>query len=248
MIVGIIAVMGACKKSEKDSSTTATATCAGMTVAEVTCNDTASGSITGIDNMTMSGTYDPYHQFGIAGIAGVDNTTGCISAAGLLASLGGPTGTASILTGTSVTSSSSMATKFKYYSDTSCTTEIASIVYGFTEVTVGDNVTTSTSVSGKSSTYPSTATQVTYKTSCIKLKGSNAAGVTFLDNLYGGALEIDAGTEYSCANSGSTYLLMHLLDTSALSVGTDAIFYFDDNDSAYPTDWTSGVSTFTKMP
>ena len=87
-----------------------------------------------------------------------------------------------------------------------------------------------------------------YNTSCIKLKGSNAAGVTYLDNLYGGALEIDAGTEYSCANSGSKYLLMHLLDTSALSVGTDAIWYFDESDSAYPTDWTSEVSTWTKMP
>ena len=87
-----------------------------------------------------------------------------------------------------------------------------------------------------------------YNTSCIKLKGSNAAGVTFLDNLYGGALEIDAGTEYSCANSGSKYLLMHLLDTSASSVGTDALWTFDDSDSAYPTDWTSDVNNFTKMP
>ena len=91
LIVGIIAVVGACKKSD-DSSTaaTATATCAGMPVATVsTCSDTASGSITGLDNSSLSGVYDPYHHFGISGTAGVDNTTGCISNSSLLAILGG---------------------------------------------------------------------------------------------------------------------------------------------------------------
>ena len=89
LIVGIIAVMGACKSSDDESTTSAK--CAGMTVAEVTtCTDTPSGSITGIDNSTMSGVYNPYHVHGISGLyAGVDNTTGCISNSSLLAILGG---------------------------------------------------------------------------------------------------------------------------------------------------------------
>jgi hypothetical protein len=250
LIVGIVVLIGSCKKDE-ESSTAAAAKCAGMTVAEVTtCTDTPSGSITGIDNSTMSGVYDPYHVYGISGTAGVDNTTGCISNASLLAILGGPTGTASVITNTAVTSSSSMAARHKYYSDSSCSTELASISFGYTDVTLGENVTgLSTTVTGKSGTYPSTATQVTYKNSCFIAKGSTAAGVTYLETLFGGALDLVVGTEYKCQNSGSTkYNLMKVWDTSALSSGTDSIWYFDDSSTAYPTDWTDDTSTFTQLP
>jgi hypothetical protein len=177
----------------------------------------------------------------------LDNQTGCVTNAGLLSILGGPTGTASVNTNTAVTSSSSMAARHKYYSDTSCSTEIASISFGYTDVTLADNVTgLSTSVDGD--TYPSTATQVTYKKSCFIAKGSTAAGVTYISNLFGGALKMDVGTEYKCQNSGSTkYNLMKVLDTSALSVGTDSIWYFDDSSAAYPTDWTEDASTFLQL-
>ena len=247
MIVGITALIGACKKDD-DSSTTAT--CAGMPVATVsTCSDTASGSITGLDNSSLSGVYDPYHAFGISGTAGVDNTTGCISASALVATLGGPTGTASVMTNMAVTSSSSMATRHKFFSDASCSTEIASVSFGFTDVTVGDNVTgLSTSVDG--STYPSSATKVEHTSSCVKMKASNAAGVTYLDNLFGGALDLVVGTEYKCASGADTkYLLMQAWDTSAYSgVGTDGIWYYEDSETAYPTDWTDDVNTWSKLP
>ena len=250
MIVGIIAVVGACKK--EDDSSTATSLCAGMPIAEApTCSDTASGSITGLDNSSLSGVYDPYHVFGIQGTAGVDNTTGCISNATLVATLGGPTGTASVMTNMAVTSSSSMATRHKYFSDTSCSTELASISFVFTDVTVGDNVTgLSTTVTGESGTFPSTATKVTYKNTCNIIKGSTAAGVTYLDTLFGGALDLVVGTEYKCASGADTkYLLMQAWDTSAYSgVGTDGIWYYEDSETAYPTDWTSGVNTWSKLP
>ena len=252
MIVGIIAIIGACNKSDKKDDSSTSATCAGISVEEVTtCTDTPSGSITGIDNGTMSGVYDPYHVHGISGAyAGVDNTTGCISNAGLVATLGGPTGTAGVMTNMAVTSSSSMATRHKYFSDTSCSTELASISFVFTDVTVGDNVTgLSTTVTGESGTYPSTATKVTYKNTCNIIKGSTAAGVTYLDTLFGGALDLVVGTEYKCAVSGDTkYLLMKAWDTSALSVGTDGIWYYEDDNTAYPTDWTSDVNTWSKLP
>ena len=246
MIIGIIAIIGACKKSEDDSSTSAT--CAGMSVEEVTtCTDTPSGSITGIDNSTMTGVYDPYLAIS-SQFTGLDNQTGCVTNSTLLAILGGPTGTASVITNTAVTSSSSLAARHKFYSDTSCSTEIASISFGYTDVTLGNNVTgLSTSVDGD--TYPSTATQVTYKKSCLIMKGSTAAGVTYINNLFQGGLSMDVGTEYKCQNSGSTkYNLMKVLDTSALSVGTDSIWYFDDSSTAYPTDWTEDTSTWTQLP
>ena len=250
LIVGIIAVVGACKKSD-DSSTAATAKCAGMPVATVsTCSNTASGSITGLDNSSLSGVYDPYHHFGISGTAGVDNTTGCISAASLVSTLGGPTGTASVMTNMAVTSSSSMATTHKYFSDTSCSTELSSISFVFTDVTVVDNVTgLSTTVTGESGTFPSTATKVTYKNTCNIIKGSTAAGVTYLDTLFGGVLDLVVGTEYKCGVSGDTkYLLMKALDSSAMGVGTDGIWYYEDDNTAYPTDWTDDVNTWTKLP
>ena len=250
LIGSIMAVNGAWSRSE-DSSTAATAACAGKAIAAApTCSDTASGSITGLDNSSLSGVYDPYHHFGISGTAGVDNTTGCISNSTLLATLGGPTGSAGVMTNMAVTSSSSMATRHKYFSDSSCSTEIASISFVFTDVTVGDNVTgLSTTVTGESGTFPSTATKVTYKNTCNIIKGSTAAGVTYLDTLFGGALDLVVGTEYKCASGADTrYLLMKAWDTSALSVGTDGIWYYEDSETAYPTDWTDDVNTWTKLP
>ena len=249
LIVGIIAFIGACK-SDDDSSTT-TATCAGMPVATVsTCSDTVSGSITGLDNSTMSGVYDPFHALAVAGTAGIDNTTGCVSSTSMLANMGGPTGTAGVTAQYAVTSSSSIAWKQKYYSDSSCSTETASISFSFNDVTVGDNVTgLSTSISGKSSTYPSTATKVTWNNSCNIFKASTAAGVTYLDTLFSGTLSLDLGTEYKCANqTGNKYLLMKVWDTSALGIGYDSILYWEDSDTAHPTDWSSDVNTWTKMP
>ena len=76
MIVGIIAVVGACKKSDESSSSDATAS----TV--TSCSDTASGSITGIDNQSVSGTYILMLKY--AGTPGVDNSTGCADKATLL--------------------------------------------------------------------------------------------------------------------------------------------------------------------
>ena len=53
MIVGITAVIGACKKDEDDSSSSS-----GGCLAVSACSATASGTITGIDNQSLAGTYD----------------------------------------------------------------------------------------------------------------------------------------------------------------------------------------------
>ena len=42
---------------------------------------------------------------------------------------------------------------------------------------------------------------------------------------------------------------MQAWDTSALSsLGTDGIWYYEDSETAYPTDWTGDVNTWTKLP
>ena len=72
LVVGITAIIGACKKSDDDSTASNTPT---------SCSETASGTITGIDNMSLSGSYSMMLQYGER--SGIDNSTGCTSDAGL---------------------------------------------------------------------------------------------------------------------------------------------------------------------
>ncbi len=255
MILGIVAVIGACKKS--DDSTAATTSCAGATggVEVSSCSATPSGSITGIDNSTLTGIISTQHVYGILGVNGVDNATDCIDNATSIAafnagSSGVPTGTNSMIFNQAITSSSTFADRTYFYSDSSCQTEIAHIIIGNSEFTVGDDVTgLSTSISGKSGTYPSTATKVTYKGSCFGMKGSTDAGVTWLKTFFGSmSINPTVGTSYSCRNDGeldSAFIFVDNSSTLSTTFGGTTIVYWDD---AATTDWTSGVDTMTTLP
>ena len=70
LIVGITAIIGACKKNEDDDSSS-TGGCQAVTA----CSTTASGAITGIDNASLSGTFSMTHKWA-ASLSGIDNTTG----------------------------------------------------------------------------------------------------------------------------------------------------------------------------
>ena len=126
IIVGIIAFIGACKKSD-DSSSTAASTV-------TSCSETASGSITGIDNQSVSGTYSLMLKY--AGTPGVDNSTGCADNATLLAvfSSSMPTGAASYNQLRVVTSSTTFADVYKSYSDTACSSAMALIIITFLNI------------------------------------------------------------------------------------------------------------------
>ena len=248
-IVGIIAVIGACSKSDEESSTAATTSCAGVSGStEVTsCSGTASGSITGIDNITLSGTYSQNTAAGVLGW-GVDNSTGCVDNTTLVSgfSIGStspPTGTNSMIyENIVVTSSSSFATNYKFYSDTSCQTEIATLTLGYTDFTVGDNVTGLTTSVG-SNTYPSSATKVSYKQSCTGMKASTDAGATFLTAVFGSAgVAPTVGTTHACSIGGdTTNAFMRLDNQSEYPVFFDLSYLYWDDDAT--SDWTTGVST-----
>ena len=250
LIVGIVALIGSCAK--KDEETAAATSCAGSTsLTEVSsCSATPSGSITGIDNATLTGVISPFHIYGIAGGYSVNNSTDCIDNATIIANnmSSVPTGTSSVITNLAITSSSTLAQRQYYYSDSSCETEIATLVFGRSDFTVGDSVPgLSTSVGGK--TYPSTASKVTYKETCFGLKGSTDAGVTWLKTFFGDSPGIDptVGTSYICANDGTQKSAFVFVDnSSALSTvyGTN-IVYWDD---AATTNWTSGADTLTTLP
>ena len=253
LIVGIIAVVGACKSSD-DSSATSTATTGCGRLTEVSsCSSTPSGSITGIDNQTLTGVFSTMHYYGIIGSpAGIDNATDCISNESLLSSMassiGRPSGALGLIMNTAVTSSSSMSARNIWYSDTSCSTEIARYSNGYINVAVGADVTGLTATVGDN-TYSTTATKVTYDMNCFEMKASNDAGVTWLKTFISGvSLEPVVGTTSYCRNSaGARYALMHL-DNDTFGSGAYGMGLYWEEGSSQPTAWSSSTDTMTFMP
>ena len=241
LIVGIVALIGSCAK--KDNSTAATAT---ATATVTSCSDTASGSITGIDNQSVSGTYSVMLQY--VGFGDIDNDTGCTTNTTLLSNFSSkmPTGAVSFNQLRVVTSSTSFADVYKSYSDTACSSEMASLVIGNTDVTILDNVTGLTTGSASIGT---TGTKATAKQYCQKGKGTTDAGTTWLNTYTSGSgLTYVTGEEKITAASGDTYYhLWHSDNSSKSQVGTSGYQNFLGNSwrsrsssSAYPTDWTDG--------
>jgi len=246
LILGIVALIGSCAKKDEETAAAAATSCAGSTsLTEVSsCSATPSGSITGIDNATLTGVISPFHIYGIAGGYGVNNSTDCIDNATIIANnmSSVPTGTSSVITNLAITSSSTLAQRQYYYSDSSCETEIATLVFGRSDFTVGDSVPgLSTSVGGK--TYPSTASKVTYKETCFGLKGSTDAGVTWLKTSFSDmGIDPTVGTSYICANDGTQKSAFVFVDnSSALST----VVYWDTDAT---DNWTSGADTLTTLP
>ena len=160
LIVGIIAVIGACKKSD---DSTATAACSSS------LSTTASGTLTGmtstmgVDNMT--GTYNLSYR-------GQTPTAGCIDNGTAISTLisGGwlPSDSLNFKYQVIVTSNTSFTKLLTYYSDNnSCETVSGYDATSYTEVSVGDNITMATSP-GCCPTY---GTKVSYKATCFMAKG-----------------------------------------------------------------------------
>ena len=254
LIVGIMALMGSCKKDD-DAAATATSTGGCGNLTEVSsCSSTPSGSITGIDNQTLTGVFSTMHIYGILGTpSGIDNTTDCISNTSLLAnmeaSIGAPDGALGLIMNTRVTSSTSMSKVNIWYSDATCSTEMARMNNGLSNVAVGDNVTGLTATVG-SKTYSTTATKVTYDMDCMEIKASNDAGATWLKTfLSGGSVNPVVGETHYCRNSaGSQYALMHLDNDTYGSGAYGMGLYWEDSSSAQPTAWSSSTDTMTFLP
>ena len=248
LIVGILALIGSCAKKDEESSTAATGGCGSLTTVSA-CSSTPSGSITGIDNTTLTGVFSTMHVYGILGTpTGIDNSTDCISNASLLSSLGAsvgmPTGAQGLIMNYAVTSSSSFSQRVIWYSDTSCSTEVARFSGGNNDVTVGDQVTGLTAKVG-SKTYLTTASKVTYSNNCFEMKGSTDAGITWLKTFLSG-VNPTVGTTYTCTNSDpARYALMHL-DNTTSSYGMS--LFWEESSSAQPTAWSSNTDTLTFLP
>jgi len=251
LIVFSLSIILSCAKKEEtanpeNSSSTSSSTSSSWCRQE-SCSATPSGSISGVDNTTISGTLSIFHSLAHSGISGYDNTTDCVDNTTVISALSGslPTGTKSFIMNSAVTSSSTLADRHFFYSDTSCSTEIAKYTMVY-DLTIGEKVTgLSTSVSGNS--RPSTATKVYNSLTCSNLKGSTDVGASFLKTKFDGFIKEDltVGETYECDVSG-TYGY-HLWNYGTVSSGL-TLLYAESDYSSYPADWSTNTSIFALIP
>ena len=208
--------IGACAKRD-DATVTATA---------VTCDRTASGSIT-IGSDTVSSSY----------LMDTPNTpeTGCYA----MTSTGFPTGTQSISQQRIITSSTSFVDYVGYFSDTACATGISYMYNKYSSLSVGDQVTGLSTFSGS---LPSSGYRVTYKSVCTTAKGETDAGTEKLNYRFSNTgVYLTTGTEktFSTATNTTTYSIWGTADN-----GTSLFFYSaDDSQTDYPSDWDNNNDT-----
>ena len=232
--------------SDDDSSSTSSTT-------PTSCSDTASGSITGVDNQSLSGTYSVMLQYSGTGI---DNATGCTTNASIMAGFSSniASGAGSFNYWKIVTSDTTFAVKLQSYSDTSCSTEMASLVIGYTDVTIGDNVTGLTTGNASNGT---TGTKATSKQHCMKGKGTTDAGTTWLNTYTSDSgITYVTGEEKISGASGATFYHLWHSDNSSKSQGlnnsypdfTGNVWRDRQSSSGYPTDWTDSgaIDAFQK--
>ena len=230
LIVGIIAVIGACKKSD-DSTTTA--------ACSSSLSTTASGALTdmkttmGVDNVT--GTYSITW-------GGTTPAGGCITHAGVTEMIGYdgiPSDSLNFKHQVIVTSSTSFTDIYRYYSDNnSCTTESGYHATSYTNFTVGDNITMA-SAPGSNPLY---GTKVSYKATCFMAKGVTDTATAFINSMpnISGAV---TGTELNQEDSGSTYYNIMALYDNRTEVAYDMFFVGPKSTSAYPDNYSTSSGT-----
>ena len=201
--------VGACAKRD-DTTITATA---------VTCDRTASGSIT-VGSDTVSSSYLMY--------TGPSNAPGCIA----LTNAGFPTGTQSLSQQRIITSSTSFVDYIGYFSDTACATGISYMYNKYSSLSVVSQVTGLDTSQGA----PSSGYRVTYKSECTTAKGETDAGTEKLNFRFSNTgVYMTTGTEqtFSTATNTTTYSIWGTADN-----GTHNFFYSaDDSQDGYPSDW-----------
>ena len=231
MIVGIIAVIGACKKSD-DSTTTTTAACSSS------LSTTASGTLTGmtstmgVDNAT--GTYS-------MSWGGPTPSGGCISTGGVTTMIGYggiPSDSLNFKSQIIVTSSTTFTDITTYYSDNnSCDTVSGYYATSYSEFSVGDNVT----VVSPESPFPTYGTKVSYKDTCFMAKGVTDTATAFINAMsnVSGAV---TGTELNKEGSGNTYYNIMALNDNHSGTTYDWFYLGPESTSAYPDNYSSDDS------
>jgi len=229
LIVGTVALLGSCAKKDEESTTAASTTGAGS-------GTTASGTISGIDNLT--GTFNMSWY-------GTEPSGGCIDNSSALTALSSniPSGTLGFKKQIIITSSTSFTSTMQYYSDASCATITGYTSVLYKDFLVGDSLSGLTA--GSSPSKPTTAKKVSYTEQSLAINCNTDACTTFFNSTFGASalatLGYTQGTELVVSADDSE---VNIWETSTMSGSSKAyLFTGSSAESTYPTDWSSGGDT-----
>ena len=172
LIVGTVVLLGSCAK--KEESTTAAAAAA---VPAGGSGSTASGTVSGIDNLTGTFHMSYYGQEPSGGC--IDNSTAVAAFVSLSAV---PSDTSSFKKQMIISSSTTFTESIQYYSDASCATITGYTNVGYKNISVGVSL---SGVGGSSPTKPTTAKKVSWNDDFTALKSNTDATTTWFQALYG---------------------------------------------------------------
>ena len=232
LILGFVTLIGACKSSD-DSSTAATA--AGNIAGTGT---TASGSITGNDNLT-----GVFHM----SWWGQEPSGGCIDNSSAVATMKSQSGFASDTQSYKrmyiITGSSSFTESEVQYSDTGCTTMTSYFNKMADNVTIGTLLTGLTPSS--SPTFPTSANKISYAFTNYSLFANTTATVAAWNSRFG--ITVTSGEEKLVAESNIAieYNVFASPDTLCGTSQTKQCLYTATGSTAdNHTDWGSNTSVY----
>ena len=225
LICSVAVILTSCSKDE--SSTTATS------AAGTGSGTTASGTVSGIDNLT--GTFNlSYLQQEPSG--------GCISNSTAVADVAAhlPIGSLAFKKQIIITSSTTYGNSMQYYSDASCATITGHFNMLYKDFAVGDSLSGLTA--GSSPTKPTTAKKVSYNKQSLALNCNTDTCTTFFNSLYTASalstLGYTQGTELVIPIT-TPESNVNIWETGAMS-GSSKTYLFtgSSTESTYPTGWT----------
>ena len=192
LIVGIIAVIGACKKDDDDSdSKTSTA---------FTPTTTASGSIT-VGSAAMTGTYaSDCNDLSGSSALGSQIPSDVLSNRDVLV----------------VTGNDNVSEEMYFYTDTTCTNLSAYLKDGNDNFTVGDQSGDYYKVTYNEETFKVmavTSTAVTFYETYFATYGITNQGT---------AIDLSAGIEYSMGSNGNIYMNLYSFTSTTVQTGDDS--------------------------
>lgn len=228
LICSVAVIIVSCAK--KDEETTATS------AAGTGSGTTASGTISGIDNLT--GTFNMSWY-------GTEPSGGCIDNSSAVTQMSAymPSGTLGFKKQIIITSSTSFTSTMQYYSDASCATITGHFNMLYKDFAVGDSLSGLTA--GSSPTKPTTAKKVSYTEQSLAINCNTDGCTTFFNSTFGASnlatLGYTQGTELVVSADDSE---VNIWETGTMSGSSKAyLFTGSSAESTYPTDWSSGGNT-----
>ena len=223
LIVGTVVLLGSCAK--KDDTTTAAAGDVAGT------GTTASGTITGNDNLTGVFHTSWYGQ---------EPSGGCIdNSSAITAHSYNPSDTLGFKRMIIITGASTFTDSVASYSDANCSTLTSYFNKLYDNVTIGSGLTGLTA--GSSPTFPTTGNKISYTSKSYSLMANTTASIAKHLSAY--SATVTSGTEMNVDES-SPATVYNLIATGTVS-GSTYLFVGSGSSADNKTDWGSS-STYWK--